>query len=72
MSKSFARIHETNLKKQGILPLTFTDPNSYDKIQSADYIDISGITTIAPQSKLCCTVTYSTQNLFKTTLGLFF
>ena len=33
LTKSFARIHETNLKKQGILPLTFADPKDYDKIE---------------------------------------
>ena len=34
--KSFARIHETNLKKQGMLPLTFADPKDYDKISPSD------------------------------------
>ena len=38
--KSFARIHETNLKKQGVLPLTFADPADYDKVQEEDTIDI--------------------------------
>lgn len=38
--KSFARIHETNLKKQGMLPLTFSDPKDYDKVQSTDRIDL--------------------------------
>lgn len=38
--KSFARIHETNLKKQGMLPLTFADPSDYDKIREDDKIDI--------------------------------
>lgn len=38
--RSFARIHETNLKKQGVLPLTFLDPNDYDRIQPTDRIDI--------------------------------
>ena len=44
--KSFARIHETNLKKQGVLPLTFANPADYDKIQEDDMIDIlaSGVT----------------------------
>jgi len=41
--KSFARIHETNLKKQGLLPLTFADPADYDKIQPADRISIVGL-----------------------------
>ena len=38
--KSFARIHETNLKKQGMLPLTFADPSDYDKIKEDDKIDL--------------------------------
>lgn len=41
--KSFARIHETNLKKQGLLPLTFADPSDYDKIKSDDKISIVGL-----------------------------
>jgi aconitate hydratase len=45
--KSFARIHETNLKKQGMLGLTFADPNDYTKIQEDDTIDILGLTTFA-------------------------
>jgi aconitate hydratase len=46
--KSFARIHETNLKKQGMLALTFNDKNDYDKILEDDRIDINGLTTFAP------------------------
>jgi aconitate hydratase len=46
--KSFARIHETNLKKQGMLGITFADSNDYDKIQEDDKIDITGLTTFAP------------------------
>ena len=42
--KSFARIHETNLKKQGMLALTFADKNDYDKILEGDAIDITGLT----------------------------
>ncbi len=48
LAKSFARIHETNLKKQGVLALTFADKNDYDKIQEDDTIDILGLTTFAP------------------------
>ena len=44
--KSFARIHETNLKKQGMLPLTFADPADYDKIDPADKIDLLGLPVI--------------------------
>lgn len=45
--KSFARIHETNLKKQGMLALTFADKADYDKIQEDDTLDIVGLTTFA-------------------------
>ncbi|SEJ30053.1 aconitase [Dyadobacter koreensis] len=50
--KSFARIHETNLKKQGMLALTFADPADYDKIQEDDTIDIIGLETFAPGVQL--------------------
>jgi len=50
--KSFARIHETNLKKQGMLALTFDDKADYDKIQEDDSIDIIGLTDFAPDKKL--------------------
>ena len=46
--KSFARIHETNLKKQGMLGLTFADKNDYTKVQEDDNIDILGLTTFSP------------------------
>ena len=46
--KSFARIHETNLKKQGVLALTFVDPSDYDKIQEADKVALYGVTKLAP------------------------
>ena len=46
--KSFARIHETNLKKQGMLALTFADKNDYNKILEDDSIDILGLTNFTP------------------------
>ncbi|MVM34501.1 aconitate hydratase [Spirosoma sp. HMF4905] len=46
--RSFARIHETNLKKQGMLALTFANPADYDKIQEDDVIDIDGLTEFSP------------------------
>ncbi|TFV97352.1 aconitate hydratase [Algoriphagus kandeliae] len=46
--KSFARIHETNLKKQGMLALTFANPADYDKVQEDDVIDILGLESFAP------------------------
>ncbi len=50
--KSFARIHETNLKKQGMLALTFSDKNDYDKILEDDVIDITGLTSFAVDKPL--------------------
>lgn len=50
--KSFARIHETNLKKQGMLALTFADKSDYDKIGEDDTIDITRLKTFAPNKKL--------------------
>jgi len=50
--KSFARIHETNLKKQGMLALTFANKEDYDKIQEDDTIDILGLTEFAPNKPL--------------------
>ncbi|KAI9314043.1 aconitate hydratase [Dichotomocladium elegans] len=44
ITKSFARIHETNLKKQGMLPLTFANPADYDRVQPDDRVDIVGLT----------------------------
>jgi aconitate hydratase len=46
--RSFARIHETNLKKQGMLALTFANKEDYDKVQEDDSIDIVGLTSFAP------------------------
>ncbi len=46
--KSFARIHETNLKKQGILTLTFADKADYDKIREDDKLDITGLKEFSP------------------------
>ena len=52
LTKSFARIHETNLKKQGMLALIFNDKTDYDKIQEDDTIDIVGLTNFAPNKPL--------------------
>jgi len=46
--RSFARIHETNLKKQGVLPLTFADPADYDKFEQGDRVSIIGLYTLEP------------------------
>lgn len=50
--KSFARIHETNLKKQGMLALTFANKEDYDKIQEDDSIDVIGLTSFTPGQPL--------------------
>jgi aconitate hydratase len=50
--KSFARIHETNLKKQGMLGITFANPADYDKIQEDDSIDVNGLTSFTPGVQL--------------------
>ncbi|EUC54052.1 aconitate hydratase [Rhizoctonia solani AG-3 Rhs1AP] len=50
--RSFARIHETNLKKQGMLALTFVEPSDYDKIQPTDRVDIHGLESFAPGKNL--------------------
>lgn len=52
LAKSFARIHETNLKKQGMLALTFEDKANYDKVRENDKISVLGLKTFAPGSKL--------------------
>ncbi len=50
--RSFARIHEANLKKQGVLPLTFGDPADYDKVQVDDTVDVTGLAALAPGSQI--------------------
>jgi aconitate hydratase len=55
--KSFARIHETNLKKQGMLPLVFADPADYAKISGNDKVDIVGLAGLAPGKNLTLRVT---------------
>ncbi len=59
LTKSFARIHETNLKKQGMLALTFADKADYDKIQEDDTIDVIGLTTFAPGTPLTLVFTHA-------------
>jgi len=56
--KSFARIHETNLKKQGMLALTFADKSDYDKFLEDDQIDIIGLTEFAPGKPLTLKLTH--------------
>lgn len=56
--KSFARIHETNLKKQGMLPLTFDNASDYDKIKPSDRISLLGLKDLAPARQVDCKVTH--------------
>lgn len=56
--KSFARIHETNLKKQGMLALTFASPADYDKIQEDDVVDILGLSTFTAGQPLTLRLTH--------------
>ena len=52
IARSFARIHETNLKKQGLLPLTFHDAKDYDLVQTQDRVSILGLDKLAPERPL--------------------
>lgn len=56
--KSFARIHETNLKKQGMLPLTFADPKDYDKIKEDDKVDLL-VSSLQPEKQVKMIVKHS-------------
>ena len=54
--KSFARIHEANLKKQGVLPLTFQNKSDYDLIDQEDKITIKNVENIAPETEINITI----------------
>ena len=56
IARSFARIHETNLKKQGLLPLTFPEPADYDRIREDDRISLTGLQDLAPGQPVACTL----------------
>jgi aconitate hydratase len=56
LTRSFARIHETNLKKQGVLPLTFADPAVYDLIEQDDRINVLGLADLAPDVPVRCQI----------------
>ena len=70
LAKSFARIHETNLKKQGMLALTFADKDDYDKVQEHDKISIVGLESFAPGRNLKVVLTHEdgTQDSFEAEL----
>ena len=56
LTKSFARIHETNLKKQGILPMTFANPADYDQIEQDDRVSVTGLKDLAPGKPISVTI----------------
>jgi aconitate hydratase len=58
IARSFARIFETNLKKQGVLALTFRDPATYDLVEEDDRIGVSGLATLAPGRDVQCSITH--------------
>ena len=58
ITRSFARIHEANLKKQGVLPLTFEDPGDYDRIRADDRLSIIGLNNLTPGQPLVCVVSH--------------
>jgi len=58
ITKSLARIHETNLKKQGILALTFSNTDDYDKIQEDDKISLIELNNLEPQKPVTCIITH--------------
>jgi len=62
ITKSLARIHETNLKKQGILALTFSNPNDYDKILEDDKISLIDLNKLEPNMKVKCILSHANGN----------
>ncbi len=66
IARSFARIHESNLKKQGLLALTFQDSADYDKIREDDRISLTGLADMAPGKPVECVISHAdgtTENL---------
>jgi aconitate hydratase len=59
IARSFARIHETNLKKQGLLALTFTDPADYDRIREDDRLSLVGLSDLAERAPVRCEVAHA-------------
>jgi|TARA_B100001750_G_C15511048_1_gene603669 aconitate hydratase len=68
IAKSFARIHETNLKKQGVLALTFENPQDYYKILEDDVVTISGLENFGTNSSVTCEILHSDGGKEKTSL----
>ncbi|MEQ8356357.1 MAG: aconitate hydratase [Kiloniellaceae bacterium] len=68
IARSFARIHETNLKKQGLLALTFADPADYDRIRVDDRISLAGLAAMAPGRPPICRLIHSDGSIEDLTL----
>ncbi len=64
IARSFARIHETNLKKQGMVPLTFADPADYDRIDEDDRIAVRGLADLNPDEQVTVEVTKADGSTF--------
>ena len=62
ITKSLARIHETNLKKQGVLALTFSNPDDYDKILEDDKISLINLNELEPQKQVKCIISHNSGN----------
>ena len=62
ITKSLARIHETNLKKQGVLALTFNEPNDYEKIREDDKISLIDLDNLKPEKQVTCIITHNDGN----------
>jgi aconitate hydratase len=59
LTRSFARIHETNLKKQGVLPLTFADPADYDRLRRDDRLSFTGLDKLVPGQNIEARITHA-------------
>jgi aconitate hydratase len=59
IARGFARIHESNLKKQGLLALTFQEPQDYDLIREDDRLDLVGMAALAPGRPVTCIVRHA-------------
>jgi aconitate hydratase len=59
IARSFARIHESNLKKQGLLALTFQNPDDYERIREDDRISLVGVADLAPGRPMTCIVRHA-------------
>jgi aconitate hydratase len=59
IARSFARIHRSNLWKQGMLALTFVEPADYDKIQAGDRLSLTGLNKLAPEQNVIATIIHA-------------